>query len=66
MSNNNGAYSSNVYPRQGMTLDEVAQAFNITRERARQIETSALRKLKIELRKRGIEPADILPDWSNR
>lgn len=66
MSLKDAVYSSNTYPRQGMSLDEVARAFGITRERARQIETAALRKLKIALQKRGISPEDILPDWSNR
>lgn len=50
------------YPRQGMTLDEIADAFNVTRERIRQIENNALRKLRIELRRRGLRPEDVLPD----
>lgn len=57
---------TNNYPRHGMTLDEVARAFNITRERARQIEASALRKLRIALREKGITPELILPDWTNQ
>ena len=36
------------------TLEEVAQAIGVTRERARQIEAQALRKLRYALEQRGI------------
>ena len=44
-----------------MTLEEVGQHFNITRERVRQIEGKALRKLRSVVRDYGIT-ADDLPD----
>jgi RNA polymerase primary sigma factor len=40
--------------RSGSTLDEVGQIFDITRERVRQIEVSALRKLKQAADSRGL------------
>lgn len=53
--------------RGAMTLEEVGLAMNITRERARQIEASALRKLRVRLMARGIKPDDILPnDWERK
>ena len=46
-----------------MTLEEIAKAMNCTRERVRQIESKALRKLRIKLRQKGYDlPQDILPD----
>lgn len=38
-----------------MTLEEIADVMGITRERVRQIEVLALKKLRRELRKRGYE-----------
>ena len=38
----------------GMTLNEVGEEMGISRERVRQIEERALRKLKFELIRRGI------------
>ena len=49
------------------TLGDVAKALGVTKERARQIEASALRKLRSILKKRGLELEDLLPDdhqWS--
>ena len=37
-----------------LTLQEVADCFDITRERVRQIEAKALRKMRIKLINRGI------------
>jgi len=37
-----------------LTLQEVADCFDITRERVRQIEAKALRKLKVKLLQKGI------------
>ena len=37
------------------TLEEVAQAIGVTRERARQIEAAALRKIRLSLERRGID-----------
>ncbi len=38
-----------------MTLEEVGKKFEVTRERIRQIEAKALRKLRIPIRKRRIQ-----------
>ena len=38
-----------------LTLQEVADCFDITRERVRQIEAKALRKIRIKLINRGIK-----------
>ena len=43
-------------------MEEIAEIFGTSRERIRQIEVMALRKLRARLRKRGINPKDILPD----
>lgn len=48
--------------QRAMTLEEIAEVFGTSRERIRQIEAMALRKLRARLRKRGINPKDILPD----
>ena len=45
-----------------MTLEEIADCMGITRERVRQIETKALRKLARQLRLRGINPEDLFGD----
>lgn len=45
----------------GMTLQEIADLLGCTRERVRQIEAMALRKLRYKLRRRGINPDDLLP-----
>ena len=37
------------------TLEEVGKEFNVTRERIRQIESKALRKLRIPMRSRKIK-----------
>lgn len=46
--------------RDGMTLDEIAQHFGLTRERIRQIEASALRKVRRKLQIRGLTFKDLL------
>lgn len=43
-----------------MTLEEIAACMNCTRERVRQIETKALRKLKHQMRKRGLRLEDFV------
>ena len=43
-----------------LTLEEAAVYFNVTRERVRQIEQQALRKLKARLEARGLTLDDFL------
>ena len=43
-----------------MTLEEIADMMGITRERVRQIEKKALAKLRIKLRKKGLELDDLI------
>lgn len=43
-----------------MTLEEIADIMGITRERVRQIEAKALRKMAKRLRLMGIKPEDFL------
>jgi len=50
--------------RNGSTLEEIADLYGCTRERIRQIEDKALKKLKRELIRRGINPQNLLPDNS--
>lgn len=54
-----GAVTATQY---AMTLEEIAQAMNITRERVRQIETKALRKLRFALKSKGLNPNDFFSD----
>jgi RNA polymerase nonessential primary-like sigma factor len=44
----------------GMTLEEIAQIVGVTRERIRQIEAKALRKLRLGLMRSGLTEADAL------
>lgn len=41
-----------------LTLQEVADCFDITRERVRQIEAKALRKMRIKLINKGVRDGD--------
>jgi len=48
--------------RGNYTLEEIADMMGLTRERVRQIEAIALRKLRWQLRRRGLDPKMLLPD----
>lgn len=49
--------------RRYMTLEEIAEIFGTSRERIRQIEQNALRKIRGRLRAKGIDNLeDYLPD----
>jgi len=48
--------------QRAMTLEEIAEVFGTSRERIRQIEQNAMRKLRIRLRAKGIDLKDYLPD----
>jgi DNA-directed RNA polymerase sigma subunit (sigma70/sigma32) len=49
--------------RGNYTLEQIAEMMGLTRERVRQIEANALRKLRRELRRRGLDDkALLLPD----
>ena len=50
-------------PDLGATLEEIGQALGVTRERARQIEAAALRKLRVRCEAEGIDLADMLDAW---
>ena len=47
--------SSGLFDNRSRTLEEVGREFNVTRERIRQIEAKALRKLHYPIRSRGLE-----------
>lgn len=49
------------YTHGGATLDVVAKELGVSRERVRQIETQALRKLRSWLRWYGLTLDDLLP-----
>lgn len=53
-------FKGGTVPAGGMTLEEVARALGLTRERVRQIEVSAIRKLRYALAQRHITLDDLL------
>ena len=49
------------YAGRAMTLDQISQELGVTRERVRQIERDALKKLHAKLLARGVDASAILP-----
>lgn len=54
ISNQKSAYTDFQYQQRDLTLQEVADCFDVTKERIRQIEAKALRKMRCRLIKRGV------------
>ncbi len=52
-SNQNSVGKNSQYEQRDLTLQEVADCFDVTRERIRQIEAKALRKMKQRLIQQG-------------
>jgi DNA-directed RNA polymerase sigma subunit (sigma70/sigma32) len=52
---------SSIEDRGGMTLEQIAQIFGVSRERIRQIEKKALKKLRVALEQEGMSFADLVP-----
>jgi DNA-directed RNA polymerase sigma subunit (sigma70/sigma32) len=48
------------------TLDEVAAELGVNRERARQIEAEAMKKMKLRLLKRGFKEQDLIDHIRDR
>lgn len=62
-SDNHPRYNRKVHD--GMTLDEIAKHFGLTRERIRQIEAKALRKVRNKLRIRGLTFKDFINSFKD-
>ena len=56
--NNQWVHSNNA--SSALTLQEIADALNLTRKRVRQIEAKAIRKLRIKMTELNIRPNDLL------
>ena len=56
--NNQWVHSTNA--NSALTLQEIADAMNLTRERVRQIEAKAIRKLRQKMTELKIGPNDLL------
>ena len=56
--NNQWVHSNNA--SSALTLQEIADALNLTRERVRQIEAKALTKLRKKMQAKGIKASDLL------
>ena len=55
--NNQWVHSNNA--SSALTLQEIADAMNLTRERVRQIEAKAIRKLRQKMTELNIKPKDL-------
>jgi DNA-directed RNA polymerase sigma subunit (sigma70/sigma32) len=56
--NNQWVHSNNA--SSALTLQEIADALNLTRERVRQIEAKALTKLRKKMQAKGIKATDLI------
>ena len=56
--NNQWVHSKNA--SSALTLEEIADAMNLTRERVRQIEAKALTKLRKKMQAKGIKAPDLI------
>ena len=56
--NNQWVHNNNA--SSALTLQEIADALNLTRERVRQIEAKAIRKLRQKMTELNIRPNDLL------
>jgi DNA-directed RNA polymerase sigma subunit (sigma70/sigma32) len=56
--NNQWVHSKNA--SSALTLEEIADAMNLTRERVRQIEAKALTKLRKKMQAKGIKATDLI------
>ena len=56
--NNQWVHSNNA--SSALTLQEIADAMNLTRERVRQIEAKALTKLRKKMQAKGIKATDLI------
>jgi DNA-directed RNA polymerase sigma subunit (sigma70/sigma32) len=56
--NNQWVHSNNA--SSALTLQEIADALNLTRKRVRQIEAKALTKLRKKMQAKGIKASDLL------
>ena len=56
--NNQWVHSN--HANSALTLQEIADALNLTRERVRQIEAKAIRKLRQKMTELNIRPNDLL------
>ncbi len=56
--NNQWVHSNNA--SNALTLQEIADALNLTRERVRQIEAKALTKLRKKMQAKGIKATDLI------
>ena len=59
--NNQWVHSNNA--SSALTLQEIADAMNLTRERVRQIEAKAIRKLRQKMTELNIRPKDLYGEF---
>lgn len=59
--NNQWVHSNNA--SSALTTQEIADALNLTRERVRQIEAKAIRKLRQKMTELNVEPSDLYGEF---